>query len=306
MTVRADLLVLDGRHLLWRTSDAFRTLATEVDGETIPVGGVYGFLSVALRVHSRYGGVVVVAWEGRRNFRTRLYPPYKNRDKEPDAERVEIISEMGAQERILIDILQAMGVRQYRGVNCEADDVIGRLVGIGTKCRATTIVYSGDSDLRQLINERTFTASPGKRSDTLYDSDAVEERHGVPPHLIAALKALAGDSSDNIPGLPGIGPKTAATLLSHYGCLTGIMRAARGKADDWPVSERFRAVVTENWRALKVYYTLTTIRTNMAVSSTPPRRSQREVLRLLRALRFRSLASPAELHGLMKMGGPRK
>jgi DNA polymerase-1 len=303
VTLRADLLVLDGRHLLWRTADAFRTLSTELDGETIPVGGVYGFLSVALRVHARYGGKTVVAWEGRRNFRIDLFPSYKDRDKEPDPERLEMISEMSQQERLLIALLQAMGVRQYRGVGCEADDVIGRLVGIGTRCRAITIVYSGDSDLRQLINAKTFTASPGKRSDTLYNSATVEEKHGVPPHLIAALKALAGDSSDCIPGLPGIGPKTAATLLSHYGRLAAIVRAARAGAEDWPVAERFKPVVLGNIQNLKLYYSLTKIRTEMALKSIPAKRSQREVVRQLHALKFRSLAAPAELHGLMRMGG---
>lgn len=268
----------------------------------MPVGGVYGFLSVGLRVHSRYGGKVAVAWEGRRNFRVDLYPSYKGRDRPPDPERLEIIQEMIHQERLLIGLLRSMGVRQYRGVNCEADDVIGRLATIGKRCRATTIVYSGDSDLRQLVGSGTYAVSPGKSSDTLYNEQQVVDKHGVPPVLIAEYKALSGDSSDNIPGISGVGPKTAAALLNHYGALRAVCRAAKDGDEGWPVAERFRASIRSGAEDLRLYLKLTRIRTDAPWQPIRPKRSQGDLLQQLRTLKFRTLAAPAELHGLMNMG----
>lgn len=305
--MRADVLVLDGRHLLWRTSDAFRDLSAEVEGETITTGGIYGFLSVALRVHNRYGGRVFVAWEGRTNFRLDLYPSYKRRDERRSDDDLELIKEMAHQERLLIELLSAMGARQFRGVGYEADDVIGTIASAYKK-RGTVVIYTGDSDLRQLVGDGVVVVSPttqGKNrgQDVVYDTAKVEERHGVPPWLLAQLKALAGDSSDNIPGVPGVGPKTAATLLQHYGSLRGVLTGAFKDDDrDWPATERFRQLVRAHVRDVPLYYRLTKIRTDAKTDMIHPCREQGEVVRLLTLYKFRTLCGPAELHGLMRMG----
>lgn len=302
--MKADLLVLDGRHLLWRTSDAFRDLTAEVDGQKIATGGMYGFLSIAIRLRQRYTGRAVVAWEGRDNFRLALYPQYKGKDEEPTQERVDMISEMSEQERRLSRMLFLMGVDQYRGKGCEADDVIGRLAREHSERGEHVVLYSGDSDLRQLVCDGSVTAvSPGQRGpDTVYNEAAVESRHGVRPTLLAQLKALAGDSSDRIPGAPGIGPVTAAKLLNHYGSLNVVLEAARDIDKSWPTTLRHQTIVAGYEDQIRLYYKLTRIRTNLPWIRKRGKADQKRFVEALVAYKFRSLASPAELHALMSLG----
>lgn len=300
--MKCDLLILDGRHLLWRTSDAFRELSAEVEGKQTGTGGIYGFLATALRVHGRYGGRTVVAWEGVGNFRLELFPTYKDKHLPPDPDRVEVISEMSIQERELRKCLTALGVDQYQGKGCEADDVIARLAREFT---GSVIIYSGDSDLRQLVNERVTCVSPGWGGgpDSVYDEAAVLKRHGVPPKLLAQLKALAGDNSDKIPGAKGIGAVTAAKLLNHYGSLLKVLKAARLRAPDWPETPRRRALISDAAKDVVLFYKLTRIRDDMPWATKAGARDQRKVLERFRRLKFVSLSMPAELSGLLKLGG---
>lgn len=316
MGLKADMLLIDGRHLLYRVTDAFSGLEAEVDGDTFPTGGMYGFLNVAIRIHQVYGGTVVVAWEGdRRNFRLDLFPSYKRRDEGMDGEKMEFISEMSKQEVWLKHILRSAGIRQYLGVNCEADDVLGRLATRVSNRGKRVYIYSGDSDLRQLVyaaddasNGGIWTISPGQRrqGDKVYGEVEVEGKHGVPPRLLSDLKALAGDNSDNIPGVKGIGPKTAAQLLNHYGSLAGVLSAAaKGMEgmDDWPVAERFRDSINDNAEDVRLYHRLTTINVDCEMELIEPAKRQADVVEQLKRFKFRSLAGPAELHQLMRMGG---
>lgn len=304
--MRADYLILDGRHLLYRTSDAFRELEAEVDGETIPTGGMYGFLNVATKIYGRYGGKVLVAWEGSgRNFRLDVMPSYKNRDKPPDTEKMEFISEMTAQERHLKRLLSLMGVRQYAGVCCEADDVIGRLTTELAARGRLVYIYSGDSDLRQLIREGSvWTVSPGTKQngDKIYGPPEVMEKHGVAPELIPHLKALSGDASDAIPGVRGVGPKTAAQLISRFGSVAATLAAAR-TTGEWPVPERHRISIAEAGDKLYTYLKLATIDTACSMEAIPTAKRQAHVIEMLKQFKFRSLAGPAELYALMRMGG---
>lgn len=301
--MKADLLILDGRHLLWRTSDAFRQLMVErEDGTYMLTGGMYGFLTVALRVYNKFGGTVVVAWEGRTNWRTEVFPHYKNRDGERTPEQQELINDMIEQEHRLILLLSTMGIRQYRGVNSEADDVIGRLATHAAARDKHVIIYTGDSDLRQLVTSRILVAAPVKGKDVLYDVGAVKEKHGVFPGCLSDLKALAGDASDKIPGVKGIGPKTAAQLINHYGSLVAVMEAAQAKADDWPVAARHMEAVTL-CDQLPLFHELTTIDVQAGMKPIRRQRSQRKVIHQFKKYKFRTLAGPSELHDLMRMGG---
>jgi len=303
--MKCDLLIIDGRHMLYRTSDAFSNLSVEIDGEEIPTGGMYGFLNIATKVHSRYGGKVAVAWEGHGNFRVDLYPQYKNRHKEMDDDKLEFIREMGAQELWLKRILASAGVAQYEGVRCEADDVIGRLAHkVGIQKRKRVIIYSGDSDLRQLIeSDHIWTVSPGKGRirEQLYGPAEALEKDGVPSFLISDMKALSGDSSDNVPGVRGIGPKTAATLLNHYGGLAAVMAAAVGEDEEWPVAERFKDSISQ-CEDLELYHKLTTIDVECGMKKFPSERRQARVVEMMKLFHFRSLLAPAELQQVMGMG----
>lgn len=303
--MRVDNLIFDGRHLMYRTSDAFRILTTEVGGREIGCGGMYGFLNVAMRIFRRYGGRVYVAWEGKRanNFRKRLYPDYKFRP-EPDEDTLALIRDMAEQERRLMAMLRAMGVRQYAGANCEADDVMAWLAHTRAQQGESVIVYTGDSDLRQIVRERIAVVAPGfKSKDVVYDTaEAVSEKHGVVPDLLPDLKALAGDNSDNIPGVKGIGPKTASALLNHYGSLEAVLAHASVQADDWPVAVRHQEAICLN-EDIELYKKLTSLLLEPEVTEIPPKRSQRTLVKHFMAYQFRSLMTPSELMDLMKMGG---
>ena len=129
MTMRAT--IVDGKNLLWRNADAFSDLTTHVDGEEIRTGGMYGFVSGLLRIRSKYRGPVIVAWEGTDNFRMRLWPEYKRKRVEDATPAQEELSrEVVASEGRLNELLSHAGVRQYYGVECEADDVIATLATV--------------------------------------------------------------------------------------------------------------------------------------------------------------------------------
>lgn len=311
--LRADTLILDGRHLLWRTYDVHRDLSVVIDSTEVATGGIYGFLTVALRVHNRYGGRTVVAWEGasrgdraQRNFRFDLFPAYKGHDETPDPDRLELIREMSEQEWRLQAILSYCGVTQYLGKRCEGDDVVGRIALEASEAGHTVVIYSGDSDLRQLVGERVYVAAPNvgnsKGRDTVYDEDAVVAKHGVPPHLIPAVKALAG-GKDNLPGVPGVGKKYATALVKHYGSLNAVLRAALSGDEGWPLSARLRTAVAAAAGDVITYYKVAKIRTDVDMDELVAARSQVKLLDYLRLYRFSSLALPSELAGLLALGG---
>jgi 5'-3' exonuclease len=299
---RVDLLAIDGKNLLWRCSDSHRELSAPVDGTRIATGGIYGFLSSVVRIHARYGGRVVIAWEGKQNFRKRLFPPYKLRG-ELTPEQAELIKEMSEQQERLIEILSALGVEQYRGKWCEADDVLGRLARLENEAGRSVAIYSGDSDMRQLVRSGVIVVSPEFRQDHVYGEKTVFERYGIPPRLLAQLKALAGDPSDRIPGAPGIGMKTATKLLQHYGSLLHVLSAASTAAPDWPDTVRRRKIIAAHEDQIMLFWKLTTIRDHMPWIHRRAERSQRRVIELFRRYRFRSLEVPSELRSLMKLGG---
>jgi len=303
-TVQADVVVIDGRHMLWRTSDAFSTLSYEApDGTDHFSGGIYGFVMCVVRVHRRYGGRVVVAWEGKDNFRLKLYPQYKHRHEAPDEARTEQVEEMWGQELELRGLLSQIGVNQYVGHRCEADDVIGRLARECSERGERCVIYSGDSDLRQLVRDGVWAVCPSGREDAVYDEAAVLARHGVAPRLIAQLKALAGDHSDNIPGAPGIGEKTAARLLEHYRSLRRTLDAATAQSNGWPTTDRHRGIVAAARADIELFYKLTKIRDDRDWDELPGKRDQSKVVNSFKLYKFRSLLAPPELRDVMNLGG---
>jgi len=302
----ADYFIVDGKNLLWRMADAFKQLSVEINGKEIATGGIHGFLSTLIRMAQRYGGTTVIAWEGTRNFRYNLFPDYKKRD-EPDEEKIQLMDEVKEQEFRLKGILRSMGVLQYFGVGCEGDDVMGTIAKNIESNGCDVVIYSGDSDLRQLVNENIFVVSPGyKGKAKLYNEEEVVRKHGVTPKQIADLKALAGDTSDKIPGVRGIGEKTAAKLLVSYDNLDSVLAAAKGKGywDDafWPVSERFKDAIADAEKDVLLFRKLTGIDTNSRLKKIPQKRSQAMLLLYFKAYKLRSLMAPTELKILMGMG----
>ncbi|HHV05997.1 MAG TPA: DNA polymerase I [Anaerolineaceae bacterium] len=215
------LYLLDGHAIAYRnyfalTSGGTARFAT-TDGE--PTAGVFGFASTLLKILEQdEPDYLAIAFDKGRTFRDDLYEEYKaTREKMPDDLRSQI-------ERIkqMIDLLK---IPRLELDNYEADDIISSLAtwaaneeGLGVK------IITGDRDLLQLVTERIVVNLPEGRGakDRDYFPEDVVERMGVKPEQVVDLKALMGDSSDNIPGVRGVGPKTATKLLESYGTLDGV------------------------------------------------------------------------------------
>ncbi|GAB4522644.1 MAG: DNA polymerase I [Anaerolineales bacterium] len=214
------LALIDGHALAYRTYFALTSGNAErwrtSNGE--PTAGVYGFVSVLLRIlQQERPDYLAVAFDTGKTFRDDLYPEYKGtRAKMPDDLRTQI-------ERIR-QVVDALGVPRLEVEGYEADDVLGSVAhqaaghGLGVK------IFTGDRDLLQLVDDRIVVNLPGRSlSDARdYDSAGVRAYLGVHPKQVVDLKALMGDSSDNIPGVPGIGQKTAVSLLETHENLEAI------------------------------------------------------------------------------------
>jgi DNA polymerase-1 len=202
MTTR-PLVLVDGSSYLYRAFHALPALST-ARGE--PTGAVLGVVNMLYKLLDDYGpdAMAVVFDAPGRTFRDDLYAEYKaNRPPMPD--------ELRAQVDPLLETIGAMGIPLLRVEGVEADDVIGTLARAASAAGLSTVISTGDKDLAQLVDERVTLVNT--MDNTTLDRTGVESKFGVPPERIIDYLALVGDSSDNIPGVPGVGPKTAAKWL---------------------------------------------------------------------------------------------
>ena len=218
------LYLLDGHALAYRAyfaltggREAVARRWMTAAGE--PTAAVYGFTSILLRLlEQEEPPYMAVAFDAGHSFRDRLYPAYKaTRDKMP--------SEMRPQMQRIRQIVTAFGLPILELDGYEADDVLGSVACRSLNEHDLNIkIITGDRDLLQLVNERIIVTLPGRKLSDAEDFTPrrVEEVLGVRPEQVVDYKALVGDKSDNIPGVPGIGPKTAVKLLRKYGDLDGI------------------------------------------------------------------------------------
>lgn len=212
------LVVIDGKSVFYRGYYAMPTLATR-DGT--PTGGVYGFTALSLEViKSLKPDYVAVAWDKpKTNIRRRkeLYPDYK-------AGRKPAPPDFYAQIPILHELLEAFGWPLYEFDDYEADDIMGALSEDANKKGVETALITSDLDMLQLIDNDThvYALKKGFSQIEQFDLKYFEDKYGLKQHQFLDLKALQGDSSDNIPGVPGVGAKTATTLLQKYETLDGI------------------------------------------------------------------------------------
>lgn len=297
-----DLLLFDGRHLLFRAADVHKHLSTEIDGESIRTGGIYGFLTVLLSVHTRWNGLVGVAWEGENNFRCKLYPKYKQKSEMTEIDRI-FREDLNAQEKRLRKLLSTLGIRQWSGKSCEADDVLGTIATRISSNGRNVIIYTGDSDLRQLVSDKVVVVSPGykaKDGDKRYTKDVVFGKHGVYPEGLADFKALAGDSSDNIPGVRGIGPKKASALVNAYGDVVNVIAASQ-ECEFWPIPVRFKQLIQDEADNILLYKELTKIKTDVELIKIGPEKDNKAFIRKLNEYKFTSLVTFTKLHQFRRM-----
>ena len=210
------LVLIDGHAILHRAFHAYPPL-TNSKGEL--VGAVYGFSSILLTVlkklHPEYAAV---AFDKKApTFRHKKYKDYKAHRKPMDEDLIKQILPVH-------EVVGALNIPIFEKSGYEADDVIGTLVSQAARSADEILIVTGDQDAMQLVdgNVKVYMPARGKQAEKIYDKEAVLKKYGLKPAQVVDFKALAGDSSDGIPGVAGIGPKTAVKLLNEYNTLESI------------------------------------------------------------------------------------
>jgi len=217
-TTKKKFVIIDGKSVFYRGYYAMPNLATK-DGT--PTGGVYGFATLALEIIKRLKpDYVAVAWDKpKTNIRRRLaiYPEYKAGRKPPPPDFYEQIP-------VLHELLAAFGWPLYELDDYEADDIMGTLAVQAAKQDIETLLVTSDMDMLQLIDPhvKVFALKKGLTSIELYSPESFKAKYGIEVEQFLDLKSLKGDSSDNIPGVPGVGEKGAIQLLQEHKTLDGI------------------------------------------------------------------------------------
>jgi DNA polymerase-1 len=261
------LILIDGMGYLYRAFHALPSL-TNSNGE--PTGAIHGVVAMIRRLISdhrpTYVGVVFDA--PGKTFRDDMYPEYK-------ANRPPMDDEMRAQIEPLYALIDASGLPRLTVPGVEADDVIGTLAIQARAEKITTIISTGDKDMTQLVGGRITLVNT--MNDSVLDSEGVVKKFGVLPEQIIDYLTLVGDSVDNVPGVPKVGPKTAVKWLTEYGSLDAIIEnadAIKGK-----VGENLRATLPK----IPLSRQLVTIVTDLELGKGPrdlkPTAPQREVLK---------------------------
>jgi DNA polymerase-1 len=215
------LFLIDGPSLVYR---AFFALPESIATSTgVPTNAIFGFASMLVKIVTEYGVCpTVVAWDAGTSGRTELYPEYKaSRRSRPDL--------LKQQWPAMEPLVEAFGYTNVRIEGYEADDVIASLAERAMRVDppVPVMIVTGDRDVFQLIDEqglvKVMATARGITDTKIYDRQAVIDRYGIPPELIPDFYGLKGDTSDNIPGIPGIGDKTASDLLQSFGTLEEVL-----------------------------------------------------------------------------------
>ena len=212
-----ELFLIDGNSLAYRAFFALPESIATADGR--PTNAIYGLASMLVKIiDEHHPGGVVVAWDAGMSGREVTYDLYKaQRKSRPDLLR--------EQWPHLMPLVEAFGYTNVKVEGYEADDVIATLARRAREEEIPVMVVTGDRDAYQLVGDgiRVMSTTKGITETKIYDREAVIERYGVPPELVTDLMGLRGDTSDNIPGVPGIGEKTAAQLLQKFGSLEDVL-----------------------------------------------------------------------------------
>ena len=289
------LLILDGNSVINRAYYGVKPLTTR-DG--FYTHAIYGFLNILERMEKEeQPEAVCVAFDLHGpTFRHEKYDGYK-------ATRHAMDEELAMQMPVMKQVLQAMNIPIYECQGWEADDVIGT---VGRICGAQDwdcVIVTGDRDSLQLIDEhvnvKLVISRPGNTTATLYDCAKFREEYGFDPPKMVDLKSLMGDSSDNIPGVPGVGPKTATELLLKFGSLDGIY----ANIDDPSIRPKLREKLVNEKEKAYLSYDLATIRTNAPIDFSPKDAvvqpyNRQELYKLFTQLEFVRLIDKYGLRGV--------
>jgi len=298
MPSKPRLFLIDGHALAYRTYFALTGVGggsrwITKSGE--PTAGTYGFTSVLLRLlESESPEYLAVSFDTGRTFRDDLYPEYKaTREKMPDDLRLQL-------DRIR-EVVNTFGIPILEAEGYEADDVLGTVARKASNEGVEVIILTGDRDLLQLADDSVFIRLAGQKlSEAVdYGPEEVKARYDLEPTQLVDHKAMVGDSSDNIPGVRGIGEKTSVKLLQEYGDLDGIYE----HLEDIP--KRFQTKLEENrdnaYLSRKLGEIVTDVPTDFNLDACRATGYNREgILKLFRELEFRTLVDkiPGEVGSL--------
>jgi DNA polymerase I len=214
---KKELFLIDGNSLAYRAFFALpETIATS---RGMPTNAIFGFASMLVKILTEYGPkATLVAWDAGMSGRGDISEDYKAQRRE----RPDLLQEQWPH---LQPLVEAFGYQNIKVPGYEADDVIATLVTRAKEQGIDVMVVTGDRDMFQLIEPgiRVMATSRGITETKIYDRQAVIDRYGIPPELIPDFYGLKGDTSDNIPGVPGIGDKTASDLLQRFGTLEDVL-----------------------------------------------------------------------------------
>lgn len=251
----SPFILIDGNSLMFRAYYAMSAPMTSKDGT--PTGAVYGFLSMLFKLLEREPTHIAVAFDRREpTFRHEKYEAYKAGRKPTPADLLE-------QMPILRQILREMGIKELDCAGFEADDILGTLSRKAMKKGMEVLIVTGDRDALQLTTDtvHVLLTKRGITDTVEYTPALLQESYGLTADHMRDLKALMGDSSDNIPGIPGVGEKTALKLLGEYGDLEGVL--SHGDAIKGKLGEKVR----DNAESARFSYWLGTIATDAPITA---------------------------------------
>ena len=256
MTEKAPLILVDGSSYLYR---AFHALPPLTNSKGMPTGAVKGVINMMRRLQKDYpNSTTAVIFDAKgKTFRDQIYSEYKaNRPPMPD--------DLRSQIEPIHNIIKAMGMPLISIEGVEADDVIGTYAVQATEQQQPVIISTGDKDIAQLVNAHISLVNT--MTNSYLDREGVIEKFGIPPELIIDYLALLGDKSDNIPGVPGVGEKTALGLLQGLGGLDAIyQRLDEVEGLSFRGAKTMAAKLEEHRELAYLSYTLATIKTDVAV-----------------------------------------
>jgi DNA polymerase-1 len=252
--------LIDGSGYIFRAYYGVAPLTTR---EGFPTNALFGFLRMIIKLLATADSdkVVMVFDAGKETFRTEMYPEYKaNRDECPE----DLLQQMP----YFRDFSRALGLPVFEQIGVEADDIIGTLVKRFHGTGIETVIVSGDKDLMQLVDD-SVTIWDTMR-DRRFGPKEVEEKMGVPPEKIIELLGLMGDSSDNIPGIRGVGPKTAVKLLELFGSIDKVIESTDEIRETKAVRGRLKIAdaIEEDTELLRLSRRLVEIKTDVEVLLT--------------------------------------
>lgn len=291
------LLLIDGNSLLFRAyfGQGSSTRLTSTQG--VPTGALHTFIMMYLKYVKELAPThVCVAFDtAEKTFRHDKFDVYKGK-------RPALPEDLAEQMPILRELLDAMAVQRYELAGYEADDLIGTYARIGEELGMQVDILTGDKDSFQCITENTHVIMPPFKASlgdyTRYDIATFKERYGVLPEQFVDVKALMGDSSDNIPGVPGVGEKTALKLIIEYGSLDGVYAHSaelKGKLKERIEENKALAYLSEELSRIKIDVPLPEDHADLDVFRLRPPASEKELRALLSELNMSQLLARMNL-----------